>query len=150
MQQARRLAVALNELCLSTKEPTREHTNRGFQDVRHALRFWANRPWQTGFTIAALAIGIGANTGVFSVVNALLLRSLPFREPEGLALVHDFIPPHDSAKQFHEWSQQSTYLSDAALFEEIDATLAVRVSPAACTSLKRHGISSPYSARHGY
>jgi len=94
-----------------------------FTDVRYALRLWASRPWQTGFAIAALAIGIGANTGVFSVVNALLLRSLPFREPERLALVHAFIPPHDTAKQFHEWSQQSTYLSDAALFEEIDVNL---------------------------
>jgi len=100
-----------------------------FQDVKYALRLWAGRPWQTGFAIAALAIGIGASTGVFSVVNALLLRSLPFREPGRLALVHDFIPPHDSAKQFHEWSQQSTYLSDAALFEEIDVNLgATRVA----------------------
>src|SRR5262252_6634145 len=94
-----------------------------FQDVRYALKLWAARPWQTGFAIVALAIGIGANTGVFSVVNALLLRSLPFREPDRLALVHDFIPPHDTAKQFHEWSRQSAYLADAALFEEIDANL---------------------------
>lgn len=94
-----------------------------FQDVRYALRLWTRRPWQAGFAIAALAIGIGANTGVFSVVNALLLRSLPFREPDRLALLHDFIPPHDTAKQFHAWSQQSKYLADAALFEEIDASL---------------------------
>ncbi len=47
------------------------------QDARHTIRLWARRPWHTGFAILALAIGIGANTGVFSVVNALLLRSLP-------------------------------------------------------------------------
>ena len=94
-----------------------------FQDVRYALRLWTGRPWQTAFAVAALAIGIGANTGVFSVVNALLLRSLPFREPDRLALTHEFIPPHDTAKQFHEWRQQSTYLADAALFEEFDANL---------------------------
>jgi hypothetical protein len=69
-----------------------------FQDIRYALRFWARRPWQTGFAIVALAIGIGANTGVFSVVNALLLRSLPFRQPERLAVLHDFIPTHDSTR----------------------------------------------------
>ncbi|HTR65946.1 MAG TPA: ABC transporter permease [Terriglobales bacterium] len=93
------------------------------QDLRYTLRLWLNRPWQAGFAIAALAIGIGANTGVFSVVNALLLRSLPFREPERLAQLHQFIPPHDTAEQFHDWRQQSTYLADAALFEEIDANL---------------------------
>lgn len=100
-----------------------------FQDLRYTLRLWARRPWQAGFAIAALAIGIGANTGVFSVVNALLVRSLPFREPQRLALLHQFIPPHDSAKQFHDWRQQSTYFTDAALFEENDVNLGgVRVA----------------------
>jgi len=94
-----------------------------FQDLRFALRFWVSRPWQTGFAVVALAIGIGANTGVFSIVNALLLRSLPFREPDRLALTREFIPPHDTANQFHEWSQQSTYLASAALFEEFDVNL---------------------------
>jgi putative ABC transport system permease protein len=94
-----------------------------FQDLKYTLRLWAGRPWHTAFAVAALAIGIGANTGVFSVVNALLLRSLPFREPERLALLHPFIPPHDSATQFHAWRQRSAYLSDAALFEEFDANL---------------------------
>jgi predicted permease len=94
-----------------------------FQDARYALKLWAGRPWQTAFAIVAVAIGIGATAGVFSVVNALLLRSLPFREPDRLALTHDFIPPHDTAKRFHEWSQHSTYLADAALFEEFDVNL---------------------------
>ena len=95
------------------------------QDVRHALRLWASRPWHTAFAIAALAIGIGANTGVFSVVNALLLRSLPFREPSRLGAMSkwEFIPPHDSAKQFHDWRGQSRYLADAALTEENDVNL---------------------------
>lgn len=94
-----------------------------FQDVRYALKLWAVRPGQTAFAVAALAIGIGANTSVFSVVNSLVLRSLPFHEPDRLALTHEFIPPHDTAKQVHEWSQQSKYLADAALFEEFDANL---------------------------
>jgi putative ABC transport system permease protein len=93
------------------------------QDFKYTLRLWSNRPWHAGFAIAALAIGIGANTGVFSVVNALLLRSLPFHEPDRLALIHQFIPPHDSAKEFHDWRQQSAYLGDAALFEENDVNL---------------------------
>jgi predicted permease len=93
------------------------------QDARHALRLWTRRPWHTGFAILALAIGIGANTGVFSVVNALLLRSLPFHDPERLAYLRWFFEPHDSAKQFHEWRSQSTYLADAALVEQLDVNL---------------------------
>jgi putative ABC transport system permease protein len=94
-----------------------------FQDLKYALRLWATRPWHAGFAIAALAIGIGANTGVFSVVNALLLRSLPFREPERLALLREFLPPHNSANEFHDWRQNNTYLADAALFEENEVNL---------------------------
>jgi putative ABC transport system permease protein len=94
-----------------------------FQDARHTLRLWANRPWQTGFAILALAIGIGANTGVFSVVNALLLRSLPFHDPSRLASLGRFFPPHGSAKEFHEWRQASTYLADAALIEQFDVNV---------------------------
>ncbi len=93
------------------------------QDARHTLRLWAKRPWQTGFAILALAIGIGANTGVFSVVNALLLRSLPFHDPSRLASLGRFFPPHGSAKEFHEWRQQSTYLADAALIEQFDVNI---------------------------
>lgn len=63
------------------------------QDTRHALRLWAKRPWHTGSAILALAIGIGANIGVFSVVNALLLRSLPFRDPSRLASLQTYLVP---------------------------------------------------------
>jgi predicted permease len=94
------------------------------QDARHTLRLWRNRPCQTGFAVLALAIGIGANTGVFSVVNALLLRSLPFHDPSRLVSLGTFFPPHDSAKDFHEWRQQQrAYLSDAALVEQFDVNL---------------------------
>src|SRR6202167_2236130 len=94
-----------------------------FQDLKYAVRFWVARPWQSALAIAALAIGIGANTGVFSVVYAFLLRSLPFLQPDRLALLHQYIPPHDSAKDFHDSRQQSAYLADGALFEETDVTL---------------------------
>lgn len=93
------------------------------QDAKHTLRLWAKRPWHTGFAIAALAIGIGANTGVFSVINGLLLRSLPFRDSSRLASLRTYLVPHDSAEQFEEWRHQSTYLADAALSEQADLNL---------------------------
>ncbi len=100
-----------------------QFTNELRQDVRFTLRIWACRPWHTAFAIGALAIGIGATTGVFSVVNARLLRALPFQEPERLVRLREFIPPHDTSIEFHQWRQQSAYLDDAALFEEFDVNL---------------------------
>jgi predicted permease len=93
------------------------------QDVKHALRLWARRPLHVGFAIAALAIGMGANVGVFSVVDVLLLRSLPFRDPSRLVALWIFSTPHDSARQFHDWRKQSTYLDDAAVFNQGDVNL---------------------------
>ncbi len=93
------------------------------QDARHTLRLWVRRPWHTGFAILALAIGIGANTGVFSVVNALLLRSLPFQDPSRLVSLSWFFEPYGSAGQFHAWRRQSDYLADAAIVEQRDVNL---------------------------
>jgi predicted permease len=120
---ARTLAALGIRLSANLVESIPQVSREISQDFRYALRLWVSRPWQAGFAITALAIGIGANIGVFSVVNALLLRSLPFHEPDRLALLNQFIPPHDSAREFHDWRQQSTYLADAALFEETDVNL---------------------------
>src|SRR5580698_2990038 len=56
------------------------------QDLAHSLRVHARRPSVMTFTIAILALAIGGATGVFSVVNAVLIKSLPFREPERLVV----------------------------------------------------------------
>ena len=93
------------------------------QDSRHAVRLWRRRPLQTAFTIAVLAIAIGANTGVFSVLNAVLLRSLPFAEPTRLALMRMSSPPARSAAEFHAWRQQSRYLADAALYSSLEVNI---------------------------
>ena len=60
------------------------------QDVGYAVRVYRRRPLSTGLALMALALAIGATTGVFSVVNALLIRSLPFRDPQRLVELQGF------------------------------------------------------------
>ena len=87
-------------------------------DFRYALRVLRKNPGFTAVAILTLAIGIGANTAIFSVVNAVLLRPLPFRDPGSLCLVTERMPAipvlGPSWLNFQDWRTQSRSFELAA------------------------------------
>lgn len=82
------------------------------QDFRHAIRTLLGRPGFATVAIVTLALGIGANTAIFSVVNGVLLRPLPLRDP-GRLVQPDVIAPHTgfeistSIPNFRDWRERN-------------------------------------------
>jgi putative ABC transport system permease protein len=89
------------------------------QDLRYAFRLLAKSPGFTAIAVLTLALGIGANTAIFTVVNAVLLRPLGFRDPSRLVLVAEksaFPTISTSYQNYVDWRDQSHS------FESLEAT----------------------------
>jgi putative ABC transport system permease protein len=95
------------------------------QDLRYALRLLGKSPGFTGIAVLTLALGIGANTAIFSVVNGVLLRPLAFRDPSRLVIVAEKSPfptISTSYQNYVDWRDQSRS------FESMEATRATGLS----------------------
>jgi len=92
-----------------------------FQDLRYAVRSFAKTPGLTGLIVLSLAIGIGANTAIFSITSTLLLKPLPYPDPDRIAILWLRSPgigiPQDwpSPGQFHDIVTQNHVFEDTAL-----------------------------------
>ncbi|MGE0158907.1 MAG: ABC transporter permease [Gemmatimonadales bacterium] len=123
------------------------------QDVRYALRQLGRNPSFAGAAIVTLAVGIGANSAVFSVVNGVLLEPLPYEQPEELMTVSTAFPTMGFEKfwmsppeyyELREWNQvfedMGAYRVDNASVETLDRPLRVPSAIASATFFTTLGV----------
>lgn len=88
------------------------------QDFKYSLRVMAKSPGFVAVALIALALGIGANTAIFSVVDAVVLRALPYRNPGRLVWATNFVGAQGEnlvfADIYHAWRQQNHVFEDVA------------------------------------
>ena len=100
-----------------------------WQDIKYGIRMLARSPGFTAVAVLTLALGIGANTAIFSVVEAVLLRPQPFEQPERLAMVWEANPSRNRAinvinpGNFLDWREQNTVFEQMAAFLDTTANL---------------------------
>ena len=105
------------------------------QDLRFAFRTLGNNPGFAIVAVLALALGIGANSAIFSVVNTLLLRPLPYKNAQQLVMIWEnaahlgFSKNTPSPANFLDWQKQNTVFEDMAAFAERSFNLTAAGQP---------------------
>jgi len=99
-----------------------------FQDLRFALRMLARSPGFTLVAVATLALGIGANTAIFSVVHAVLLKPLPFERPDELVRVTADLRGQGLTDAGISPNEFFDYRDKSGAFEEISAIFPINAN----------------------
>src|SRR5688572_4655007 len=121
-----------------------------FGDIKFAIRQFKNRPVPTIAAILILALAIGANTAIFSIVNSVLLKAYPYHEPDRLVQFYETNPLKGwtmatvAPANFFDWEKQN------AVFESMGAHIASRKEAergAGITNLSLSSGNEPVSVR---
>ena len=90
-------------------------------DLKHAVRMLRQSPGFTAAAVSALALGIGANTAIFSVINTVLLKPLAFPQPDRIVVLMNSSPqgsaPAASVPKYNTWRRQTQVLEDVTAFD---------------------------------
>jgi putative ABC transport system permease protein len=135
-EEARRLAMVMFGNVSLVMEDTRRvwvwaWLDEARQDLRYATRTLLRNRAFAATAAATLAVAIGANTAMFSVLHAVLLRPLPYRSPEQLAMVWTEDPTQNIREgrsadgDVEEWRRQAHSFADMAVFDAVSRTLTV-------------------------
>src|SRR2546428_7853094 len=117
--EARQQAMRLFGNRFLLKEKTREMATIGWietllQDTRYAFRMLRKNPGFTVVAVLTLALGIGANTAIFSIVRSIIFRPLPFRDSERLVWIRD--DPSVLSVTFQSWRRMNSSFEALAAF----------------------------------
>src|SRR5690348_11803903 len=116
---------------------------RLLQDVRFAVRGLLRSPTLSVAAILTLALGIGANSAMFSLVNAILLRPLPFADPSRLVMVyersHGLGRKNISGHEFIAWRTRTKAFESMSMYSFANLTMRGRGEPVSVTALTVSG-----------
>lgn len=137
--------LLIRDACITIDERSARHAHRTevvgdmWNDLRFALRTFRRSPGFTAAVIATLALGIGASTAMFSLVDSALLRPLPFHSPDDLVVLWGVEQPEGDIRgasfpEVADWRSMNHTLTDVSLWDQTSLNLRTSAEPVRLTA----------------